>query len=383
MLAHLGWSAVSALRVGSVALNALFYDPGVSGGTETYLRGLVPALATERPDLRVRVYTTGRGASALRADGWGEFAEVVALRSEEGQRLRRLGGEQLAIPAYARREGCDVIHSLGNTGPLWSGPAHVLTVLDVTFVTTDTLPRSSSLIFKHLTASAARRADGLIAISAAARDEICRVLGLDRERFSVVPLGAGRSAPDPLPEREVRAQFGLPGDARVVLCVAALRPHKNQEALVRALGRLPEDVVVVLAGHGEGYEAKVRALAEDLGVTGRVRLPGYIPDAALEGLWNLAACAALPTRAEGFGLPVVEAMRRGLPVACSDIPVLHEVGGDVPEYFDASDPAAVAAAVQRALDSERGERGVERAARFTWAETARATLDAYERALAR
>jgi glycosyltransferase involved in cell wall biosynthesis len=92
-------------------------------------------------------------------------------------------------------------------------------------------------------------------------------------------------------------------------------------------------------------------------------------------------CAALPTRAEGFGLPVVEAMRRGVPVACSDIPVLREVGGDVPVYFDPHDPAAVAAAVTATL--ERPAAGAaEQAARFTWEASAERHLVAYERALA-
>lgn len=367
-------------RLRTLGINALFYDPGVSGGTETYLRGLVPALAAARPGLRIRVYTTGRGAAALRAAGWGELAGVVALRSEEGQRLRRLAGEQIAVPAYARRDGCDVIHSLGNTGPLRSTPAHVLTVLDVNFITTDALPPASSFIYRHLTAAAARRADGLVAISAAARDEICRVLGLDPAAFTVVPLGTREGAAAPAAEAAVRERLGLPAGGRVVLCVAALRPHKNQEALVRALAHLPGDVTVVLAGHGEGYEVRVRELADSLGVADRVRLPGYVDDAELEALWRLTACAALPTRAEGFGLPVVEAMRRGVPVACSDIPVLREVGGDVPVYFDPDDPAGVAAAIGAAMSRGTVD-GSAQAERYTWAASAERHLEAYERAL--
>ena len=82
----------------------------------------------------------------------------------------------------------------------------------------------------------------------------------------------------------------------------------------------------------------------------------------------VAACAAFPTRGEGFGLPVVEAMRRGVPVACSDLPVLREVGEDVPHYFDPDDPAAAAAAIRAAMeDGGAGRRGRERAAAFSWA----------------
>jgi glycosyltransferase involved in cell wall biosynthesis len=114
-----------------------------------------------------------------------------------------------------------------------------------------------------------------------------------------------------------------------------------------------------------------------------VRFVDYVPDAELEALWELADCAAFPTLAEGFGLPVVEAMDRGVPVACSDIAVLREVGGDVPSYFDPSDPASLAAAVEAAIREapERVERGRAQAARYSWTEAARGTLEAYERAL--
>ena len=151
---------------------------------------------------------------------------------------------------------------------------------------------------------------------------------------------------------------------------------------MRALPHLPDDVTVVLAGRHEGYDRRLRELAAGLGVNERLRLTGYVSDPELERLWLLAGCAAFPTRAEGFGLPVLEAMARGVPVACSDIPVLHEVGGDAPKYFDPADPAGAAAAIVAVLgDAERGRRGVERAGRFSWADAARGTMAAYERAL--
>jgi glycosyltransferase involved in cell wall biosynthesis len=219
-------------------------------------------------------------------------------------------------------------------------------------------------------------------VSAAARDEICATLGIDRSRFTVVPHGVGAvPRAEPAPEEAVRTRLGLDA-GRLVLCVAAVRPHKNQELLVRALPRLPDDVSVVLAGKHEPYAEELRELAASLGVEARVRLSGYLSDAELERLWKLAACAAFPTRAEGFGLPVLEAMARGVPVACSDIPVLREVGGDVPRYFDPSDPASAAEAIRALLDDpERGRGGVARAGAFSWPEAARGTMEAYERAL--
>jgi len=370
--------------VESVGLNALFLAPGDSGGPETYLRELTRALAAEYPALRIVVFTTGSGRRALAADDFGDLAELQALPTEEYRRARRQFSEQLLLPLTARRRRLDLVHSLANTGPLRTpGLPAVLTLHDVIFMRHGTFGRVTTWGLGQVVPRAARDADALIAVSAAARDEICSVLGLDSARFSVVPHGMGpvpRSKP--ATEDGLRGRLGITG-GRLVSCVAALRPHKNQELLLRAMGDLPDDCVLVLAGRHEPYAGELQALARSVGVAGRVRFPGYVSDAELERLWLLSSCAAFPTRAEGFGLPVLEAMARGVPVACSDLPVLREVGGDVPLYFDPTEPASAARAIGAALDdAERGRRGVERAARFSWAESARGHMEAYERAVA-
>jgi len=229
----------------------------------------------------------------------------------------------------------------------------------------------------------APRADALIAVSAAARDDICELLGIDPSRFVVVPHGVGRPAShDASLSEDARRHFGLDG-ARVVLCVAAKRPHKNQALLLRAGTDLPDDVTIVLAGAPEPYDLELRELANQLGLADRVRFADYVPDTELEGLWQLADCAAFPTLAEGFGLPVLEAMARGVPVACSNIPVLHEVGSDCVRYFDPHDPRDAAAAIGKVLgDRALGAEGARRAGTFSWEAAAEGTFEAYERALA-
>src|ERR671923_2961669 len=105
-----------------VGLNALFLDPGVSGGVDTYLHGLVPALVDARPDLRLTVFTTRGGAAALRAAGWRDFAGIVHFPFDEGQRERRLLAQQVAPNPPARRRGVDLLHSPASTGPLRPAP---------------------------------------------------------------------------------------------------------------------------------------------------------------------------------------------------------------------------------------------------------------------
>ena len=365
-----------------VALNALFLDPGITGGPETYIRGLVPELVRRHRATRFTLLTSRRGARALADEGWTDLLPIVALPADDDQRVRRTLVETVQLPAIARARGADVVHSLANRGPVRAGARHVVTVHDAIFFTHRTLGLISTIGMRASVRAAAQRADAIVTVSAAARDEIAEHVGVDRSKITVVHEGAGRPpAVEPSPEADVRARLGL-GDRRVLLCVGALRPHKNQELLVRALVDLPDDVVLVCAGRGEGYERHVAAVAGGAGVADRLALPGYLSDADLEALWRMAAAAAFPTRVEGFGLPVLEAMQRGVRVACSDIPVLREVAGDAARFFSPDDPFAAAGAIGATL-SEPYDPGParERAESFTWQRAADETHAVYERVL--
>lgn len=367
------------MSVRTVGLNALFLDPGVSGGSETYLLGLAPALIEAFPKLRVEVATTRRGARALAAQPWAAEVTLLRLPCDDDRPAARTAVEQLVLPRLARSRAWDVAHSLANRGPRRAGVASVVTVLDVIFFHHRTMGLVSTHSMRWAVRAAVAGADEVIAISESEAADIAHTLGIARERISAIPLGPGRAAREPEPLDAVRRRHALEG-ARVVLCVAAKRPHKNQGLLIEALPMLPPDMTLVLVGHDEGYGAELHERARSLGVGDRVRLLDHVGDARLEALWRLADCAAFPTLAEGFGLPVLEAMRRGVPVACSDIAVLREVAGATGRYFDPRDPAAAAAAIT-VVAREDGSAGRERAAAFSWERTARETFAVYERAL--
>jgi len=365
-------------------LNALFLDPRASGGVDTYLRGLAPALHRMRPEMRIEIATTRRGARALEDAGWAEWATILVFRCDEGQRLQRQWAEQVALPVTARRRGVDLVHSLASVGPVWTPRLrHVVTLHDVTFFREQTFGRVTTAGFKAVMRAAARDADAGLVVTGVARDDIADVLGLRREALTVVhhgrtPVGPRAAVAD---GSSSRARLGV-GPGRLVVCVGAKRPHKNQELLLDALPFLAPDVEVVLVGHPELYETQLRAQADRAGVADRVRFLDYVPDEDLDALWAIAACAAFPTRAEGFGLPILEAMERGVPIACSDLPVLREVAGEIPHYFSPTDPRACATAITAALDDHgRLDAGRRRAASFTWASAAAATLATYEQAM--
>ena len=229
----------------------------------------------------------------------------------------------------------------------------------------------------------------MIAISDAARDDFVTNLGLDASRIDVTPLGVRAPAtalPEPEREAELRRRLGLDG-GQVVLCVAQKRPYKNLGALIRAASQLDKRPLVVLVGAPTPHEEELRRLAAELGVQEQVRFVGWLSEADLEAIYRLAACFVLPSLIEGFGLPVLEAMARDVPVACSNRTAMAEVAGDAALLFDPDDQQAVTESIRRLLrDRELAsslvQRGRERVRMFTWERTAAASFASYRRAVA-
>jgi glycosyltransferase involved in cell wall biosynthesis len=228
----------------------------------------------------------------------------------------------------------------------------------------------------------------VIAISEAGKRDLVEALGLPPDRIDVVHLGFKEPAgAAPTPEVELRERLGL-GAGAVVLTVAAALRHKNLARLIEAfaIAANGRDIALVVAGHAGLDQDRLRRQADGLGVGERVRFTGWVDDPDLEGLYGLASAFVYPSLMEGFGMPVVEAMYRGVAVACSNVSAMPEVAGDAAELFDPADVHAIAATVARLLDDpeRRAEliaRGHERWKAFSWERAASETLAVYERAL--
>jgi glycosyltransferase involved in cell wall biosynthesis len=209
---------------------------------------------------------------------------------------------------------------------------------------------------------------------------------VERERIDVVPNGV--RPPGPIAgEDELRERHALVGRT-IALSVATNLPHKNLAVLLDALAQMgaAERPLLVLAGHATD-DPRRRELATQAAVAEDVRLLGGCSTSELDALYALADCLVLPTLHEGFGLPVLEAMARSLPVACSDIPALREVAASAALYFDPHRPAQIAAALTKLLGdaglaARLAELGLARAGEFSWAAAAEGTLASYRRATA-
>jgi glycosyltransferase involved in cell wall biosynthesis len=370
-----------------VGLNLLFLVPGETGGMETYARELLRALAAERPDIELVAFVNREAHAA--GGPWEDVANVIAVAVNGASRVDRVRGEQQHLPGLARRAGVDLVHSLASTAPARGPFRRVVTIHDLHYrLLEDAHFGLLGFGMRVLVPLAARRSDRVIVDSRDTGADVRRLLRVPAHRLDVIPLGIGLTAAVvPEPEAALRERHAL-GGRPVVLSVSAKRPHKNLERLLEALAAIPPErrPVVVIPGYPTPYEAQLRQRGHELGVLDDVRLLDWVSGAELEGLYALASVFAFPSLHEGFGLPVLEAMTRGVPVVCSDRSSLPEVAGEAALLFDPEDPAAIRAAIERVLgDAQEAARlraaGVAQAARFTWEATARATARTYERAM--
>jgi glycosyltransferase involved in cell wall biosynthesis len=306
-----------------------------------------------------------------------------------GRRGTKALGELSLLGALASRR-VDLLHSVAMTAPLRTRAVNVVTLADVTWIVApDADAPWTTRLWRLVIPRVARRADRLIAFSDAAASDVVRYLRVPRDRIDVVALAAGASGPRgaPTPPQRLREKLGL-GAGPVVLTVSAKKTHKNLVRLVRAMAdvatRHPE-AVLVLPGKPTEHERELRELARGLGIADNVAFPAFVDAADLEGLYALAQCFVFPSLNEGFGIPVLEAMRHGVPVACSRTSSLPEVGGQAARYFDPCSVPEIASAVlelleDRDLATRLAALGRAREASFTWEATARGTLDSYVRA---
>ena len=264
--------------------------------------------------------------------------------------------------------------------------ATVLTVHDLIFEHFPQFHKPLNYFFlKRAMPLFVRRATAIIAVSETTRRDLCRRYGVSAERVYVVPEApAPHFRPPPAWQvQRVRQHYGLP--PRYLLTVGTIEPRKNFTRLLRAFESLATrglvDALVIAGQRGWLAGSFFQALAESP-VRNQVHLLGYVPDEDLPALYAGATLFVLPSLYEGFGLPLLEAMACGTPVAAARAGALPEVGGDAAWYFDPHTVEAIEEALHRCLTDttlrqELIQRGRVRAARFSWQTTAQRTAEVY------
>ena len=343
------------LRIG---VNALYLIPGGVGGTEIYLRNLLAALA-EIDSVNQYVVFTNRETGADLVPRRANFVNAPQ-GVNAAFRPARVLWEQWVLPFAVSGHRLDVLFNPGFTAPIICGCPMVTVFHDLQHKRHPEYFRWFDLPFWNFFLwASARRSRGLIAVSGATRDDLERYYGVGAR---VIHHGVER-------EFFEIARARAPKD--YLLCVSTSHPHKNLITLLRAFGQAGGLPYLVMTGV-RGFAAReVEEMAGD-----SVKITGWIPRMELYELFRGARGFIYPSTFEGFGMPVLEAMAAGVPVACSDIPPLREIAGSTVHYFDPASETEIRDALERlAAGTISTEAAQKRAAEFSWEKTARETLD--------
>lgn len=351
---------------------------GTKGGMETYTRELYRAIGRHASEFDLVGLVSRQAAESDLS--WFP-GEIVATGISGENRFAWAAGELWRVASLARRHGADIMHSPATLGPARSSVPLVVTIHDLLYWSHPELMSTPfyTAPVKWMERRVAKAASRIITISEVSKAEIVKYLGSAPETIDVIPLAASA------PWTESRA----PDTERpFILATGNRRPHKNYEGLIRALALVEEQHrprLIITGSHGA--EDPLLPVVTELGLQDHVELRGWLSPEQLGELYRTATALAVPSFAEGFSLPPLEAMSSGVPVLVSDIDVHREVCGDAALYVDPHDLASIAGGLRtlttdRSVGADLTARGHTRAATFTWDTTARRTLDAFRSTLA-
>ena len=378
-----------------VILNGWFWGQTATGSGQ-YLAHLLDHLPRVEPTHELLLATWQGHAPLLGAPS----CRVQPLKTPFDQasaNLSKLWFEQVSFPRAARRLGADLAHV-----PHWGSPLRptVPTVVTIHDLIPLLLPayRGGTLVrgYTRLVAAAARRAVGVITVSRSSQQDIIAHLGLPAARvwvtYEAAPASLQRA--DEAQMEAVQRKYGLPES--FFLYLGGFDVRKNVAGLLSAFARLverePSDASrLVVAGllpkADTSFTPDPRRIARELGIETRVTFTGWVDEADKPALYSAADVFVFPSRYEGFGLPVLEALACGTPTITSNVSSVPEMAGQAGLLVSPDDLTGLVAVMERLLrDLPLQERlrllGLEQAARFSWQQTAQATAEIYARALA-
>jgi glycosyltransferase involved in cell wall biosynthesis len=331
-------------------------------GDESYVTALLAELARLDHGLRLGAVTRRPGLVP-------EGIEPVRLDARS-QILRMTFG----LPRLLRRLQPRLAHFQHAVPPRCPCPA-VVTVHDLSFERhPELMGRRDRFVFRTMVPRSVRQAARVLAVSEWTKRDLVEHYGIPAEKVIVTPNGV-----DPVFTPGASAD----GTPPYALFVGTLQPRKDPLTALEAVALVDDELRLVLVGPDKGLGGEARRTASRLGLNGRVEFAGHVEKQELAELYRGAACLVFPSRYEGFGLPVVEAMASGTPVVAAASGSIPEVAGDAAVLVEPGDPVALAGGIERALaDRERlVSAGLEQARRYSWTETARRTLAVYRELL--
>jgi glycosyltransferase involved in cell wall biosynthesis len=357
------------------------------GGCRTYALPILGTMATEFPKARFDVWLD---AHEKHLDG---FENISQHLLPIGNRFLARLALQVVMPMLSRRQNTSVTHFMKNLTVMGMRGAGVVTIHDLhPLIDPGVYPISDVLYWRHVQPIALKRADRIIAVSQQTASDLARQYEIDPAKIDVVYHGVDAGF-RPRTRQEVGATLARHGvNANYVLHVGAISPKKNLDSLIRAFAILRADgysgqLVLVGPEYEKLTSVPLMRLADEAGVGGALIVTGPVPDTELKDLMSGAELFVFPSRYEGFGLVVIEAMASGVPVVAARAGAVAEVVGDAAPLIESgSKPEELARHMDILLSNEIRRREVVRAcllrsASFRWDIAARSTMAVYEKAI--
>lgn len=356
------------------------------GGNETYASNLIEALAEVDSRNEYTLYVTKQEAVDRFTNRWPQVRVVKTLPHTPFIRI------PLILTAELRRRPVDILH-VQYTAPPLAPCKTVVMIHDLSFEhLPETFKRRSWIQMRLTVRRTARAAAHIVTDSDYSRDDILRTYGLPVDRVTTTPLAASRRF-KPVQDKEelkrVLDKYGITGD--YVLAVGSIQPRKNIPRLIRAYARLlsqgndqtPIPRLVIAGKRAWLFEETINAAAASP-VRDNIVFTGYVPESDLPALYTGARCFVYPSFFEGFGIPLLEAMRCGTPTISSDRTCFPEVVGDASLMIDPFDENSIAEALWAIISDAKlrerlRSRGFVQSSQFDWRHTARLTLDVYDK----
>ncbi|NDJ60191.1 MAG: glycosyltransferase family 4 protein [Chloroflexi bacterium] len=374
-----------------IAFNGWFWGRPMTGSGQ-YLRRLLGALRRTAPDLQMTLVLP---PGVNQADDLPADVSLITTTGRGG-RLGKVIFEQRTFPQMVARCGADVAHVPYWGPPLTSPAPLVTTVLDVIpLLLPDYAAGPGARLYTSLVSAAARGSAQVITISDAAKADIVAQLNIPADSITTTHLAADEVYHPRMGaehDEAVRAKYDLPDEFVLYLGGFDLRKRVNQLLLAYTyVGQAEGDnIPLVLAGAEPAWDARLfpdlRKYAAELDISEYVRWIGPVDEADKPALYRLARVFVFPSMAEGFGLPVIEALASGTPVVANEIPVMDEIAADGAYLVADGNARAMAGAIialllQEPLRQTQIQRGLARATHFHWRKTAQRTLEVYEQVL--
>lgn len=360
-----------------IGINGLYLIPGGVGGTEIYLRSLVDAFSQTSSGQEFVLFLAEEASREMPQRG----IDIVTAPVAATNRPARLWFEQARLPALCTKHSVDVLLNPGFTGPFRLGRPMVTVIHDLQFRDhPEYFSRADRVGWRFFVDRTIARSARLITISEWTKNRLATHYPGTAGRVDVAHMGV---------EPEILTSSWTPRrEDRYLLTISTLHPHKNLDTLLRAFAafrRSQPDIRLVIAGLKGHAADQLLALRNELRMGDAVEFTYWIPRPQLRRLLSEAWAFVFPSRYEGFGIPVAEALALGIPTVCSDIAVLDEVAADAALRFPVDSVDALASALRRIASDEglRGDlsrRGPEQARGFRWSDTAAVTIRSLEAA---